>query len=61
MNKKEPIKNKTNKKPKFGGQIVTAILIFMFITALYSILAEPKTDTKNFTIELTPDLYDPKF
>ena len=50
MNKKEPIKNKTNKKPKFGGQIVTAILIFMFITALYSILAEPKTDTKNFTI-----------
>ncbi len=39
-----------NKKPKFGSHIVTAVLIFMFITALYSILAEPKKDVKDFTI-----------
>lgn len=39
-----------DKKPKFGAQILTAILIFMFITALYQILSEPKNDTKDFTI-----------
>lgn len=46
INQKSPI----NKKPKFGSQIMTAVLIFMFITALYTILAEPSTDIKNFTI-----------
>lgn len=44
--KKEPI----NKKPRFASHIMTAVLIFMFITALYTILAEPKKDIQNFTI-----------
>jgi cell division protease FtsH len=59
LNSKAPgEKGKKNKKGTgFSGSILTAVLVFMFITAIYLVISDNSKDTKNIPIsELAKDV-----